>query len=78
MIFFCFWNLKNIYRAFNRFFDIYLTPKRGILHTNFKCREIDGNGNEKLCMVNPDEHFGGHLHGEILYCYFKFLLDLIV
>uniref|UniRef100_A0A0R3RQS1 ADAM 17-like protease n=1 Tax=Elaeophora elaphi TaxID=1147741 RepID=A0A0R3RQS1_9BILA len=54
---------RLIFRAFNRFFDIYLTPKRGILHTNFKCREIDGYGNEKICAVNPDEHFGGHLHG---------------
>ncbi|KAK6113548.1 Metallo-peptidase M12 family protein [Brugia pahangi] len=51
------------FRAFNRFFDIYLTPKKGILHTNFKCREIDGYGYEKLCTVNPDEYFGGHLHG---------------
>uniref|UniRef100_A0A915PKI1 Peptidase M12B domain-containing protein n=1 Tax=Setaria digitata TaxID=48799 RepID=A0A915PKI1_9BILA len=51
------------FRAFNRFFDLYLTPKRGILHTNFKCREVDGNGYEKLCTVDPDEHFEGHLHG---------------
>ncbi|CAG9531237.1 unnamed protein product [Cercopithifilaria johnstoni] len=51
------------FRAFNRFFDIYLTPKKGILHTNFKCREIDEYGNEKICTVNPAEHFGGHLHG---------------
>nr|CDQ03622.1 Bm1210, isoform c [Brugia malayi] len=50
------------FRAFNRFFDIYLTPKKGILHANFKCREIDGYGYEKLCTVNPDEYFGGHLH----------------
>ncbi|KAM3727579.1 ADAM 17-like protease [Dirofilaria immitis] len=54
---------RLIFRAFNRFFDIYLTPKKGILHKNFKCREIDGDGYEKLCTINPNEYFGGHLHG---------------
>ncbi|VDN07423.1 unnamed protein product [Thelazia callipaeda] len=54
---------RLIFRAFNRLFDIYLTPKKGLLHRNFKCREVDGYGFEKLCTVNPDDHFGGHIHG---------------
>lgn len=53
------------FRAFNRFFDLYLTPKKGILHSNFMCREIDGGGNEKLCVANPDEHYEGHVHGQL-------------
>ncbi|VDK29334.1 unnamed protein product [Gongylonema pulchrum] len=54
---------RIIFRAFNRLFDLRLTPKKGILHVNFRCREIDAYGIETSCTVDPDEHFEGHVHG---------------
>uniref|UniRef100_A0A9J2PF18 Peptidase M12B domain-containing protein n=1 Tax=Ascaris lumbricoides TaxID=6252 RepID=A0A9J2PF18_ASCLU len=52
------------FSAFNRRFDLYLTPKRGLLHSKFVGRQIDADGNERPLPVDPDDHFEGHVHGE--------------
>ncbi|KHN75154.1 ADAM 17-like protease [Toxocara canis] len=51
------------FNAFNRRFDMYLTPKRGLLHSRFVGRLVDADGNERPLPVDPDEHFEGHVHG---------------
>lgn len=55
------------FSAFNRRFDLYLTPKRGLLHSKFVGRQIDADGNERPLPVDPDDHFEGHVHGT--YCW---------
>ncbi|XP_056632369.1 ADAM 17-like protease isoform X1 [Diorhabda sublineata] len=51
-------------RTHGRDFRLILSPKRDILHSNFKAYAVDGDGKETTVHINHDDFYHGRLFGE--------------
>ncbi|CAG9853819.1 unnamed protein product [Phyllotreta striolata] len=51
-------------KAHGRDFRLFLSPKRDILHSNFKAYSVDGDGKETTVHINRDDFYHGRLFGE--------------
>lgn len=58
-------SIKEVnFNAFGKQFRVILTPKRGILHSNFKAYTVNGDGDETTVHLDHDNFFDGRLFGE--------------
>ncbi|XP_066598039.1 ADAM 17-like protease [Prorops nasuta] len=48
-----------------RYFRLILTPKREVIHSNFKAYEITGDGREKTIHMDHESFYHGRVFGEI-------------
>lgn len=53
------------FSTLGRDFRLILTPKKGILHSNFKAYTVDGDGLEKPVFIDHENFYDGRLFGEI-------------
>lgn len=51
-------------KTHGRDFRLILSPKRDILHSNFKAYAVDGDGKETTVHINRDDFYHGRLFGE--------------
>ncbi|XP_017778197.1 PREDICTED: ADAM 17-like protease isoform X1 [Nicrophorus vespilloides] len=51
--------------ALGRNFRVILTPKRGVLHSNFKAYTVDGDGKETTVHLDHDQFYDGRVFGEV-------------
>ncbi|XP_050510827.1 ADAM 17-like protease isoform X3 [Diabrotica virgifera virgifera] len=51
-------------RTHGRDFRLILSPKRDILHSNFKAYAVDGDGKETSVHINRDDFYHGRMFGE--------------
>lgn len=51
-------------KTHGRDFRLFLSPKRDILHSNFKAYAVDGDGKETTVHINRDDFYHGRLFGE--------------
>ncbi|KAJ8984738.1 hypothetical protein NQ317_005003 [Molorchus minor] len=52
------------FKTHGRDFRLIISPKKDILHSNFKAYEVDGDGAEKLVHINHDDFYHGRVFGE--------------
>lgn len=53
------------FKALGRQFKLILSPKRNVLHSNFKAYSVDADGKESTVHLDHDSFYGGRVFGEV-------------